>query len=83
MKVKKLTAGLLAVAITVSLIAPEAFAEISGANSVGKVTVSGLTVDTPIKSASVIQVKQKNQANRANQARTKASIHTVCLKMGL
>ena len=52
MKVKKLTAGLLAVAITVSLIAPEAFAKISGANSVGKVTVSGLTVDTPIKSAS-------------------------------
>ena len=52
MKVKKLTAGLLAVAITVSLIAPEAFAEISGANSVEKVTVSGLTVDTPIKSAS-------------------------------
>ena len=52
MKVKKLTAGLLAVAITVSLITPEAFAEISGANSVEKVTVSGLTVDTPIKSAS-------------------------------
>ena len=52
MKVKKLTAGLLAVAITVSLIAPEAFAEISGANFVEKVTVSGLTVDTPIKSAS-------------------------------
>ena len=40
MKVKKLTAGLLAVAITVSLIAPEAFAEISGAGGTSTVNES-------------------------------------------
>ena len=53
MKVKKLTAALLAAAITVSSIAPEAFAEISGADAGGTSTVNEPTVDTSTDPASV------------------------------
>ena len=51
MKVKRLTAALLAAAITVSSIAPEAFAEIGGAG--GTSTVNESTVDTSTDPASV------------------------------
>ena len=51
MKVKRLTAALLAAAITVSSIAPEAFAEIGGAG--GTSTVNESTVDTSTDLASV------------------------------
>ena len=50
MKVKRLTAALLAAAITVSSIAPEAFAEISGAG--GTSTVNEPTVNTSTDPAS-------------------------------
>ena len=50
MKVKRLTAALLAAAITVSSIAPEAFAEISGAGGMSTVNVS--TDDTSTDPAS-------------------------------
>ena len=50
MKVKRLTAALLAAAITVSSIAPEAFAEIGGAG--GTSTVNEPTVDTSTDPAS-------------------------------
>ena len=50
MKVKRLTAALLAAAITVSSIAPEAFAEIGGAG--GTSTVNESTVDTSTDPAS-------------------------------
>ena len=55
MKVKRLTAALLAAAITVSSIAPEAFAEISGvgAGVGGTSTVNEPTVDTSTDPASV------------------------------
>ena len=52
MKVKRLTAALLAAAITVSSIAPEAFAEISGAGAGGTSTVNEPTVDTSTDPAS-------------------------------
>ena len=51
MKVKRLTAAILAAAITVSSIAPEAFAEIGGAG--GTSTVNESTVDTSTDPASV------------------------------
>ena len=51
MKVKRLTAAILAAAITVSSIAPEAFAEIGGAG--GTSTVNESTVDTSTDLASV------------------------------
>ena len=51
MKVKRLTAAILAAAITVSSIAPEALAEISGAG--GTSTVNESTVDTSTDPASV------------------------------
>ena len=52
MKVKRLTAALLAAAITVSSIAPEAFAEISGVGVGGTSTVNEPTVDTSTDPAS-------------------------------
>ena len=50
---KKIVAGILAAAITVSSIAPEAFAEISGVGVGGTSTVNEPTVDTSTDPASV------------------------------
>ena len=50
---KKIVAGILAAAITVSSIAPEAFAEISGVGVGGTSTVNESTVDTSTDPASV------------------------------
>ena len=84
MKVKRLTAAILAAAITVSSIAPEAFAEIGGAG--GTSTVNESTVDTSTDPASVGSDKTEEPGKTVSSSEPgegEATIHIMRLTTAL